>query len=253
MPIISLRVRGLGQASSVLALFAALALTVALIACLPVGPTNSVPTEAATPPPTTAGATVGRATGTLDGSFHVSLSGGDFREEGTSTYSVTVRLEWSPAADAGAGAWVDDGSTYTLTSTSTRTQHVTVGSGSCDVVSKFGQTGSGSFGVDGSQLNSSGAAGSSRLEIGGRLTYVEHSTIDTCGIVTTEEITSSRAFPPDSCNSDEPPIMGPHAPANSRRVFEWNCDSSSRDTTSKFTGQVELICWPQPVSCPTWE
>jgi hypothetical protein len=253
MPVISLRVRAPGQASSPLAPIAALALAAALIACQPVGPVNTDSTEAPRPPTSAAGASVGRATGTMDGSLGHTLSGGDFSEEGTRTYSITVRLAWSPAADGGAGGWVDDGSTYTLTGTSSRTQHVTIGSGSCDVVSLFGDSGGGSFGVGDSELKSSGADGSSRLEIGGRLAYTENSSIDTCGTVTTDEMASTMAFPPESCQSEEPPILGPYPPANSRRVFEWSCDSSTAGSTSQFTGQVEVICWPQPVSCPTWE
>lgn len=253
MPAISLRVPESRRASSVLAPFSVLALTVALVACLPVGPSSSDPTQPPPPATNSAGGSAGRVTGTMNGSLEHRLSGGDFSEEGSITYSIDIRLEWSPTADAGAGAWVDDGSTYTLTGESTRTQHVTIGSTSCDVIWRFSDSGGGAFGVGDSELNSSGATGSSPLEIGGRLAYVESSTIDTCGTVTTDETATSRLFPPESCNSEEPPLLGPYPPPNSRRVFEWNCESSTSDSTSEFSGRLELVCWPQPVSCPTWE
>ncbi len=232
----------------------ALLTSVALISCQPTGSSNAEPTDAPVPSENAAGTSVGTASGTLDNSFQMSLVGVDSREEGQSTYSISVKLKWSPQADSGAGAWIDDGSTYTFSGRSSRTQHVTIGSGSCDVVWQFTQTGSGSFGAGDSRLVTSGAAaGSGGLAIGGRLAYVEQSTIDTCGTITTDETSLSTPFPPDACSSEEPPIFGPYAPANSRRRFEWNCDSSIGDSTSQFRGQVEITCWPQPVICPIWE
>ena len=248
---VSLRARDRGQAWSALAPIAAMALTVALVACGQAGASSGAATDAPAPTTNAPGTNAGTAEGTLDGSFEQTLRGADSEQEGAWSYAIAVKLAWSQAANDGTGAWIDDGSTYSLTGTTKRTQHVTVGSGSCDVVWDFGEAGSGAFTGD-SQLFATGADGNSRLELGGTLAYITSSKIDTCGTVVTEETEDTRAFPPDWCESEEPPIQGPQPPVNLARYFEWNCEQSTRDATSRVVGKVRIHCPPQ-ASCPTWE
>ncbi len=238
---------------SALATFAALALAVALVACGPVGPSSGNATKAPLPAPgsSQAGSNVGEVHGTLNAEYEQTLKGPDSTQEGSWSYEIAIRLAWSPGANGGTGAWVDDGSTYSLTGTTMRTQHVAVGSGSCDVVSEWGEKGSGAFGGD-SQLITTGADGNARLQIGGSLAYVTKGTFDTCGTVTTDETATTRAFLPDWCESEEPLVVGPQPPVNVGRYFEWNCEQSTQDSTYRIVGKVWLVCAPQ-VSCPTWE